>query len=402
MPVSAYPRHCVFNNGRQESLKQRLEMLPSSSWECQNISAGCLPFESYFSFAGITDPETPNLTAEKPQVDATYLGDPLEGASTGVNVLNMFTQPRDIQKLQRRTIPRKMRWTPKNTLVLEMEQAKQFRSQPAQAVGPKGLLYVQQREFAATTSKDGSVSILGSDDATTCHFVVLRHTGSGAICLTHCDGSDTETEVMLMINAVKVLSPSTDCGRLELHLIGGFCDDRRLSQRLTSQLLRAFDRLLDNVYLMTFCVTELNDRQENGRHLPYIYGIAANVKTGEIFHATFPDRGPDEDMRSARVLTGAKMISVYDSKKEQLCIGPYYWMPFPHVDFWLEQSNQSILQNLSTSPLAEPPHFVAHIRATLLYLREHPFPDKTLFPTEKPRLYKKNAEGLWERVSGQI
>ncbi|KAK9393204.1 protein N-terminal asparagine amidohydrolase [Crotalus adamanteus] len=282
------------------------------------------------------------------------------------------------------------------------EQAKQFRSQPAQAVGPKGLLYVQQREFAATTSKDGSVSILGSDDATTCHFVVLRHTGSGAICLTHCDGSDTETEVLLVINAVKVLSPSTDCGRLELHLIGGFCDDRRLSQRLTSQLLRAFDRLLDNVYLMTFCVTELNDLQENGRHLPYIYGIAANVKTGEIFHATFPDRGPDEDMRSARVLAGAKMISIYDSKKEQLCIGPYYWMPFPHVDFWLEQSNQSILQNLSTSPLAEPPHFVAHIRATLLYLREHPFPDKTLFPTQKPRLYKKNAEGLWERVSGQI
>ncbi|XP_039216798.1 protein N-terminal asparagine amidohydrolase isoform X6 [Crotalus tigris] len=260
------------------------------------------------------------------------------------------------------------------------EQAKQFRSQPAQAVGPKGLLYVQQREFAATTSKDGS----------------------GAICLTHCDGSDTETEVLLVINAVKVLSPSTDCGRLELHLIGGFCDDRRLSQRLTSQLLRAFDRLLDNVYLMTFCVTELNDLQENGRHLPYIYGIAANVKTGEIFHATFPDRGPDEDMRSARVLAGAKMISIYDSKKEQLCIGPYYWMPFPHVDFWLEQSNQSILQNLSTSPLAEPPHFVAHIRATLLYLREHPFPDKTLFPTQKPRLYKKNAEGLWERVSGQI
>lgn len=34
---------------------------------------------------------------------------------------------------------------------------------------------------------------------------------------------------------------------------------------------------------------------------------AANVKTGEIFHATFPDRGPDEDMRSARVLAGAKV-----------------------------------------------------------------------------------------------
>ncbi|XP_034286113.1 protein N-terminal asparagine amidohydrolase [Pantherophis guttatus] len=209
------------------------------------------------------------------------------------------------------------------------EQAKQFRSQPAQAVGPKGLLYVQQREFAATTSKDGSVSILGSDDATTCHFVVLRHTGSGAICLTHCDGSDTETEVLLIVNAVKVLSLSTDCGR--------------------------------SVFLKNIIIILLNN-----------------------------------------LVKSWGMISIYDSKKEQLCIGPYYWMPFPHVDFWLEQSNQSILQNLSTSPLAEPPHFVSHIRATLLYLREHPFPDKTLFPTQKPRLYEKNAEGLWERVSGQI
>ncbi|XP_060549045.1 CTD small phosphatase-like protein 2-B [Pantherophis guttatus] len=94
-------------------------MFPSSSWEPQNIPAGCVPFESYFS--GITDPETPKLTIEKPQVDAMYLGNPLQEASTGVNVLNMFAQPtRVIQKLQR-GVPRKMRGTPKNTLVLEVE-----------------------------------------------------------------------------------------------------------------------------------------------------------------------------------------------------------------------------------------------------------------------------------------
>ncbi|XP_062999379.1 protein N-terminal asparagine amidohydrolase [Elgaria multicarinata webbii] len=279
------------------------------------------------------------------------------------------------------------------------EQAKRVRSQPAQTVGPKGLLYVQQREFAATTPKDGSISILGSDDATTCHLVVLRHTGSGAICLTHCDGSDTETEVLLMTNAVKVLSPNIECGRLEVHLVGGFSDDRHLSQQITSQLLRAFDRLQESIHLVTFCVTELNDRQENGNHFPVVYGIAANVKTGEIFHATFPDRGPDEDLRAASTFTGAKMVNIYDSRKEQLCIGPYFWMPFRQVDFWLEQDDQYILQNFSTSPRAEPPHFVSHIRATLMYLKEHPFPDKALFPSRKPRLYKKNADGLWEKAS---
>lgn len=32
---------------------------------------------------------------------------------------------------------------------------------------------------------------------------------------------------------------------------------------------------------------------------------AVNVKTAEIFPATFPEKGPDEDLRSAHVLTGA-------------------------------------------------------------------------------------------------
>uniref|UniRef100_A0A8V0Z666 N-terminal asparagine amidase n=1 Tax=Gallus gallus TaxID=9031 RepID=A0A8V0Z666_CHICK len=240
------------------------------------------------------------------------------------------------------------------------EKAKLLRSQPTQIVEPKGLLYVQQREFAVTTPNDGSVSILGSDDATTCHLIVLRHTGSGATCLTHCDGSDTEAEVSLIMSSVKSFSNTTGYGRLEVHLVGGFNDDRQLSQKLTNQLLRAFDLQPDDVHLVTFCVTELNDREEKDIHFPIIYGIAVNVKTAEIFPATFPEKGPDEDLRSAHVLTGAR--------------------------------------NLSTSPLAEPPHFVSHIRSTLTFLKEHPFPSHSLFPDRKPRIYKKNEEGLWELV----
>ncbi|XP_066186396.1 protein N-terminal asparagine amidohydrolase isoform X2 [Sylvia atricapilla] len=217
------------------------------------------------------------------------------------------------------------------------EKAKLLRSQPAQIVEPRGLLYVQQREFAVTTPKDGSVSILGSDDATTCHIVVLRHTG-------------------------------------------------------------AFDLQPEDVHLVTFCVTELNDREEQDIHFPIIYGIAVNVKTAEIFPATFPEKGPDEDLRSAHVLTGAPLTNIYDAKTEQLRIGPYFWGPFPHVDFWLEQDDAQILQNLSTSPLAEPPHFVSHIRSTLTFLKEHPFPSRSLFPDRKPRIYKKNEQGLWEQV----
>ncbi|XP_036266778.1 protein N-terminal asparagine amidohydrolase isoform X6 [Pipistrellus kuhlii] len=222
------------------------------------------------------------------------------------------------------------------------ERARLLRGQSVQQVGPQGLLYVQQRELAVTSPKDGSISILGSDDATTCHIVVLRHTGNGATCLTHCDGSDTKAEVPLIMNSIKSFSDHAQCGRLEVHLVGGFSDDRQLSQKLTHQLLSEFDRQDDDIHLMTLCVT------------------AVNVKTAEIYRASFQDRGPEEELRAARALTG----------------GP----------------------NLSTSPLAEPPHFVEHIRKTFMFLKKYPSPTNTLFPGNKALLYKKNEDGLWEKV----
>jgi len=33
-----------------------------------------------------------------------------------------------------------------------------------------------------------------------------------------------------------------------------------------------------------------------------------NVKTGELFPATFPDKGPDQALRSARHLTGGQQV----------------------------------------------------------------------------------------------
>jgi len=255
------------------------------------------------------------------------------------------------------------------------ERARLLRGQSVQQVGPQGLLYVQQRELAVTSPKDGSISILGSDDATTCHIVVLRHTGNGATCLTHCDGSDTRAEVPLIMSSIKAFSDHAQCGRLEVHLVGGFSDDRQLSQKLTHQLLMIkffitvksnkltrqrsptglsrerggdslgeFDRQEEDIHLVTLCVTELNDREENENHFPVIYGIAVNIRTAEIYRASFPDRGPEEELRAARALTGGPMISIYDAKTEQLRIGPYSWMPFPHVDFWLQQDDKQILE----------------------------------------------------------
>ncbi|XP_069503231.1 protein N-terminal asparagine amidohydrolase isoform X2 [Ambystoma mexicanum] len=196
--------------------------------------------------------------------------------------------------------------------------------------------------------------------------------------------------------------PKFETPRLEVHLVGGFNDDRRLSQKLTNQLLNAFDKEKEEIHLVTLCASEVNDKVEDGIHLPIIYGIAVNVKTAELFRATFQDKGPEEDLRSARIFTGGSMITMYDAKTERLNIGPYLWRPFPLADFWLEQDDKRILQNLSTSPLAEPPHFVAHMRSTLMFLKNNPVPEKSIFPDKKPRTYKKNETGLWEIAVSDI
>nr|XP_054311751.1 protein N-terminal asparagine amidohydrolase-like [Pongo pygmaeus] len=88
------------------------------------------------------------------------------------------------------------------------------------------------------------------------------------------------------MNSIKSFSDHAQCGRLEVHLVGGFSDDRQLSQKLTHQLLK------------------LNDREENENHFPIIYGIAVNIKTAEIYRASFQDRGLEEQLHAAQTLAG--------------------------------------------------------------------------------------------------
>uniref|UniRef100_A0A3P8TRJ3 N-terminal asparagine amidase n=1 Tax=Amphiprion percula TaxID=161767 RepID=A0A3P8TRJ3_AMPPE len=278
------------------------------------------------------------------------------------------------------------------------ENARTFRSKPLVDVDPKCLLYVQQREFAATTPADNCVSVIGSDDATTCHLVVLRHTGSGAVCLAHCDGSSTWSEVPLLVKAVTSLSTVCKEGRLELHLVGGFNDDSKTSHKLSLNILAAFQKQKEDIHLETCCITEMNDIVVDGRHKPVLYGIGVNVKTGEVFPASFTYKGPAEELRSARTFTGGQMADIYDSSKGLVKIGPCKWSPNLDIAFWLSQNDDTILKYLSTSPMAEPPHFVQHMKSTIQFLLEHPDSD-SLFPGGQPQLYHRTERGDWERAS---
>jgi protein N-terminal asparagine amidohydrolase len=55
------------------------------------------------------------------------------------------------------------------------------------------------------------------------------------------------------------------------------------------------------------------------------------------------------------------VLDVYDCQLGLLRIGPFNYDPLRGVDLWLEQTDEFILQHLSTSPEVEPPHFVMQV-----------------------------------------
>ncbi|CAG9793719.1 unnamed protein product [Diatraea saccharalis] len=283
------------------------------------------------------------------------------------------------------------------------DAAAQLLAAAARVVPPQGLLYVGQRELAAVVPHDKNVSIIGSDDATSCIIVVVRHSGSGAVALSHLDGSGTAEAAAAMVARVQQLAVGYPEGRLELQLVGGFTDPHRYSDELFANIMLSFHRLSVEIDLLLACSCELNTALGGGAPAPLVTGAGVDVRSGELFPATFPDKGPEVPLRGARMITGgphsAQVLDIYDNAVGMLRIGPFNYDPLRGVDLWLEQSDDFILQHLSTTPAVEPPHFVHNIRVTLRFIQQHPFPAVTVFPDNRPHYYRRDDHsGCWTPV----
>lgn len=271
-------------------------------------------------------------------------------------------------------------------------------SKPTKEVPPHGLLYIGQREMAVVSPEDEFVQVLGTDDATTCHIVILRHTASHVTGLAHFDGTGLQQAVQSLTDTVLKETGGKQWGRLELSLVGGFTDERKISEDLSVKIFDAFNRSPADYHLATVCVTEQNTRIEKNVPFPIIYGLAVIVQTGEMFPAKFQDRGPDQPLRSARHFTGSEeVINIYDNRKKQLVIGPFDYSTMDEIDLLCRLPDPIIREHLSTSPEQEPKHFEASVRAALVQIRDFPDPLRTVFKG-KGRHYKKEPDGKWTKV----
>ena len=281
------------------------------------------------------------------------------------------------------------------------DHADEFCKRPIQTIKSTGLLYVMQREYATVSRDDKNVIVIGSEDATTCHIVVLRNTATGLTSLGHFDGQDTSNGIKNMIEAVTSGS-AEGSGKIELGLFGGFLDNRGISEKLAISILEIIQNHRESIHLTSACMVGFNDTIEKGLHKPIVFGVGVAIQDGEIFPATFQDKGPDECIRHARNSAGIEeMTEIYNSRYQELRIPPYEykeditWI----IPFFLSASDDEILEDLSTSPHCEPSDFVENTKATLRHILTHPKPLETVFPGGKPRVYKRHAgNDGWELV----
>ncbi|KAK2178381.1 hypothetical protein NP493_546g03164 [Ridgeia piscesae] len=212
------------------------------------------------------------------------------------------------------------------------EKSKQLLEETCKEIGPQKLLYVNQREYAVVCPSDGS----------------------GVTGLGHFDGCGMEGGVEGMMNKISQLARGGPDGRYELHLAGGFLDDRKQSAKLSLDLIGLLMKLEEEVHLVTLCVTDVNDTLSGSTHFPIIYGLAVGVKTGVVMQATFPSRGPDMDIRSATHFAGLKkMMDIYNNESGQLRVGLYHWEPQKDIDLYLALSDPQIRQSKS-HPILRP------------------------------------------------
>lgn len=109
--------------------------------------------------------------------------------------------------------------------------------------------------------------------------------------------------------------------------------------------LDAYHKQPVRIHLITACICEMNTTLRENINWPVIYGIGVNVKTGEMFPASFPDKGPDIALRSARHFTGCyEMLDIYDPLATLLTIGPFSYEPLRGVDLCLQQDDNFLLQ----------------------------------------------------------
>lgn len=266
------------------------------------------------------------------------------------------------------------------------------------------VLYVFQREFATINpkQKNSSFKWISSDDATTCHIVVIIEEYTRSISLGHFDGCDMSNGLKMMMSSlveIVKLSETKDSDVSEnysMYIFGGFNDSEKHSEKLFRKIIKYAMQSKYRICLKLAPAWLLNSELRGDKNVPIIFGVAVNITTAEIVIAENRSPGPDIALREARILLGEnlKMINIYDSKNGLVYLKPFQYKISMYSTYLLRLPDEKFLEYMSTSPHCEPEHFVRRSKEAITFTLENPNPYENVF-NGKMRMYELNKNNEW-------
>jgi hypothetical protein len=201
---------------------------------------------------------------------------------------------------------------------------------------------------------------------------------------------------------------------MEVHIVGGYLDEKGTSQQLSNNLVRTFSELAlkyqDKVRmsLSTAAISSMNNNTSDGT--PRTRGLALDTHTGLVTPVVtaLPKEleGPALEVRSARLWSNQlkpTLAVIHNSQSEDGCITiePFHYKPLPQFNALLKVDDATLLKAASTSPDCESERFCSDLRRTLSFVNT--VPAASVFgrdKTARPLVYSRSSNALnqWQRV----
>ncbi|KAL9653847.1 hypothetical protein ABK040_012908 [Willaertia magna] len=290
--------------------------------------------------------------------------------------------------------------------------------------GNEPAVYVTQAEFAAIPkSNPHHIQFLGSEDATTCTILIFETVNYFA-CV-HLDGHEGQLE--LLHSKLKSLSTNNN-ETIKIHMIGSYIDEENTSKKNLIQLLNFlhfkcnfkfhFGTVLvynKNTEQTTKLIKndEYNDNYEIDEeeeeeyemtvNIPKCINLTIDLTTSKLYNALFKEnKGPEHIVRSIVSFMGDyPLYTTYNEKEDIYLIGPTDYQPYnyrilrkDYIGSYLNLPDYFILNNFSTSPFAEPEHFVEDMKRKFKFMLEMG-DDKSYFKNGLKIYKRKDKTNEW-------
>ena len=239
----------------------------------------------------------------------------------------------------------------------------------------KGILIVLQGEQALVSRSTSNISFLGSSDATTC--VILALLSEEMAWIAHCDEG---TSMECLNSAISDMAVSGS--PVSVFMMGGFDDPRRISRTTIEMIVGCLHQHTAKLTLALACVLSLNTttRRVKDRYepVPIYQSLIINLDTSTATSAPAnikDQRGPQLPRRFSyhHCCSHRSLVSIFD-RDQSLVVIPEVSVNLSssHLDYLQRilsiEDEEQFLMATSTSPNAEPDHFVEDIRSAYSWL----------------------------------